>query len=151
MVDVGDRAPDFHVAADDGRPVSLGDYHGKTVVLYFYPRADTPGCTVESCGIRDEYAGFETLNAVVLGCSPDTVEAQAAFKAKFSLPFTLLADADRAIAEAYGVWVLRERDGQQFMGINRSTFIIGPNGTVQHVFRQVVPAGHTQELLAALA
>jgi peroxiredoxin Q/BCP len=89
-------------------------------------------------------------DAVVLGCSPDTVEAQAAFKAKYALPFTLLADPDHRIAEAYGVWVLRERDGRQFMGINRSTFIIGPDGTIQRVFRQVTPAGHAKELLAAL-
>ena len=102
-IDAGDLAPDFSTQTDAGTPFSLGDLRGKTVVLYFYPRADTPGCTVEACGIRDEFAGFQRVGAEVLGISPDTVEAQAAFKAKYQLPFTLLADPDHAIADLFGV------------------------------------------------
>jgi len=150
-IDTGDQAPDFSTQTDAGRPFSLSDLRGKTVVLYFYPRADTPGCTVEACGIRDEFAGFQRVGAEVVGISPDTVEAQAAFKAKFQLPFTLLADADHAIADLYGVWVLRRVQEREFMGIARTTFLIGPDGKVQRVFRQVVPAEHAQELLEALA
>ena len=150
-VDTGALAPDFSTQTDEGRPFTLSDLRGKTVVLYFYPRADTPGCTVEACGIRDEFAGFQRVGAEVIGVSPDTVEAQAAFKAKFQLPFTLLADPDHAIADLYGVWVLRQVQDREFMGVARTTFLIGPDGTVQRVFRQVVPAEHAQELLEALA
>jgi peroxiredoxin Q/BCP len=150
-VDAGDVAPDFSTQTDEGHPFSLSDLRGKTVVLYFYPRADTPGCTVEACGIRDEFAGFQRVGAEVLGISPDTVEAQAAFKAKFQLPFTLLADPDHAIADRYGVWVLRQVQDREFMGVARTTFLIDPDGKVQRVFRQVVPAEHAQELLEALA
>jgi peroxiredoxin Q/BCP len=148
----GDPAPDFTTLTDDGRQISLRDLRGKPVVLYFYPRADTPGCTVEACGIRDEFAGFERVGAEVLGVSPDTVEAQAAFKAKFALPFTLLADPDHAIADAYGVWGPRQVPGRgEVIGISRTTFIIDRDGTVERVFRQVQPAEHARELLEALA
>ena len=150
-IDAGDLAPDFSTQTDAGTPFSLGDLRGKTVVLYFYPRADTPGCTVEACGIRDEFAGFQRVGAEVLGISPDTVEAQAAFKAKYQLPFTLLADPDHAIADLFGVWVLRQVQDREFMGVARTTFLIGPDGRVQRVFRQVVPAEHAQQLLEALA
>jgi thioredoxin-dependent peroxiredoxin len=150
-VDVGDPAPDFTTTTDDGREISLHDLRGKTVVLYFYPRADTPGCTTEACGIRDEFPGFERVGAEVLGVSPDTKEAQAAFKAKYHLPFTLLADPDHEIADAYGVWVLRKSAGREWMGAARTTFIIGPDGKIERVFRQVVPAEHAKELLEALA
>ena len=150
-IDTGDLAPNFSTQTDEGRPFSLGDLRGKTVVLYFYPRADTAGCTVEACGIRDEFAGFQRVGAEVVGVSPDTVEAQAAFKAKYQLPFTLLADPDHAIADLFGVWVLRQVQDREFMGVARTTFLIGPDGRVQRVFRQVVPAEHAQELLEALA
>jgi peroxiredoxin Q/BCP len=150
-IDTGDVAPNFSTQTDEGRPFSLGDLRGKTVVLYFYPRADTAGCTVEACGIRDEFAGFQRVGAEVVGVSPDTVEAQAAFKAKYQLPFTLLADPDHAIADLFGVWVLRQVQDREFMGVARTTFLIGPDGRVQRVFRQVVPAEHAQELLEALA
>ena len=150
-VDVGDFAPDFSTQTDEGRPFSLSDLRGKTVVLYFYPHADTPGCTVEACGIRDEFASFQRVGAEVIGISPDTVAAQAAFKAKFQLPFTLLADPDHAIADLFGVWVLRKVQEREFMGVVRTTFLIGPDGRVQRVFRQVVPAEHARELLEALA
>jgi peroxiredoxin Q/BCP len=150
-IDTGDLAPNFSTQTDEGRPFSLGDLRGKTVVLYFYPRADTAGCTVEACGIRDEFAGFQRVGAEVVGISPDTVEAQAAFKAKNQLPFTLLADPDHAIADQFGVWVLRQVQDREFMGVARTTFLIGPDGKVQRVFRQVVPAEHAQELLEALA
>jgi peroxiredoxin Q/BCP len=150
-VEVGDPAPDFTTNTDDGREISLHDLRGKTVVLYFYPRADTPGCTTEACAIRDEFPGFERVRAEVLGVSPDTQAAQAAFKAKYNLPFTLLADPDHEIADAYGVWVLRQSAGREWMGVARTTFIIGPDGKIERVFRQVVPAEHAKELLEALA
>jgi thioredoxin-dependent peroxiredoxin len=150
-VDVGDPAPDFTTVTDDGREISLHDLRGKTVVLYFYPRADTPGCTTEACGIRDEFPGFERVGAEVLGVSPDTKEAQAAFKAKYHLPFTLLADPDHEIADAYGVWVLRQSAGREWMGVARTTYIIGPDGKIERVFQQVKPAEHAKELLEALA
>jgi thioredoxin-dependent peroxiredoxin len=150
-VDVGDPAPDFTTVTDDGREISLHDLRGKTVVLYFYPRADTPGCTTEACGIRDEFPGFERVGAEVLGVSPDTKEAQAAFRAKYHLPFTLLADPDHEIADAYGVWVLRQSAGREWMGVARTTYIIGPDGKIERVFQQVKPAEHAKELLEALA
>jgi thioredoxin-dependent peroxiredoxin len=150
-LDVGDRTPDFSTVADDGRPVTSADLKGKTVVFYFYPRADTPGCTTEACGIRDEFGAFQRLGTEVIGVSPDTAEAQAAFKAKYNLPFTLLADPDHQIAEAFGAWGLREIRGQQVLGVRRMTFILGPDGKVQQVFPQVTPADHAQELLQALA
>src|SRR5688500_6768807 len=147
----GDLAPDFTVHTDAGKDLSLTDARRKTVVLYFYPRADTAGLTTEACGIRDDFAGFERIGALVLGCSPDTVQAQAAFKEKNALPFTLLADADNQIAEKYGVWRLKQRpNGEEFMGVVRTTFLIGPDGVVQRVFEQVDPALHAKELLDAL-
>ena len=150
-VDVGDFAPDFSTQTDEGRPFSLSDLRGKTTVLYFYPRADTPGCTVEACGIRDEFAGFQRVGAEVLGISPDTVEDQAAFKAKFQLPFTLLADPDHAIADRFGVWVLRKVQDREFMGVTRSTFLIGPDGKLKKVWPKVKVEGHVDEVKAAIA
>ena len=150
-VEPGDPAPEFTTTTDDNRRLSLADLRGQTVVLYFYPRADTPGCTVQACGIRDDFAGFRSAGATVLGCSPDTAEDQAAFKAKFGLPFTLLADPEHEIAERYGVWQLKEMAGREFMGVVRTTFIIGPDGRVGKVFRQVTPADHARAILEALA
>ncbi|HEX2037257.1 MAG TPA: thioredoxin-dependent thiol peroxidase [Chloroflexota bacterium] len=150
-VEVGDPAPEFTALTDDGRQVSLGDFRDQTVVLYFYPRADTAGCTTQACEIRDHFPDFQQKDVVVLGCSPDTVEAQAAFKAKNNLPFTLLADPEHEIAEAYGVWTLREREGQTFWGVVRTTFVIGPDGRIRNVMRGVIPAGHAEELLTVLA
>ena len=130
QINVGDNAPDFATVDDQNNPVKLSDLRGKRVVLYFYPKDDTPGCTRQACGFRDIYTGLEELNSVVLGVSPDGVESHQQFKSKFSLPFPLLVDEDHAIAEAYGTWVERERDGNKFMGIARSHFVIDEEGKV---------------------
>src|SRR5882762_133744 len=124
MPALGEPAPDFTLRSDDGRRLSLKDFRGKRVVLYFYPKDDTRGCTIQACGFRDSYPQVEEKNAVVLGVSPDGVESHQAFKSKFDLPFPLLVDEDKKISEAYGVWQERERDGQKFMGVARSHFVI---------------------------
>jgi len=139
-IQTGDQAPDFETVDDKNNKVSLKDFRGKKVVLYFYPKDDTPGCTVQACGFRDEYAGVEEKNAVVLGVSPDGVESHQAFKSKFDLPFPLLVDEDKKIANAYGVWQERERDGQKFMGVARSHFVIDEEGKVIDVQYNVAPA-----------
>ena len=151
MIEVGKAAPDFTVDTDEGKSLKLSDLKGKNVVLYFYPRADTPGCTIESCEFRDAFPRFDGQNAVILGVSPDTVADQAKFKKKFDLPFTLLADADHAIAEQYGVWKERKNYGKTYMGVERTTFLIGRDGKVAHVFEKVKPQGHAAEVEAALA
>ena len=129
-IKVGDTAPDFSTVDDQDQAVKLSDLRGKRVVLYFYPKDDTPGCTRQACGFRDIYAGLEELNSVVLGVSADDVQSHQAFKSKYSLPFPLLVDADHSIAEAYGTWVERERDGRKFMGMARSHFVIDEEGKV---------------------
>lgn len=148
---VGDAAPDFTLPNDDGDTTSLNALRGKTIVLYFYPKADTPGCTTESCEFRDAFPRFSKAKAVILGASPDTVPAQAKFKKKFSLPFTLLADADHALAELYDVWKEKSMYGRKYMGVERTTYIIDPKGRISHVFAKVKPAGHAAEVEAALA
>ena len=130
QIQVGESAPEFSTVDDQNQAVKLSDLRGKRVVLYFYPKDDTPGCTRQACGFRDIYTGLEELNSVVLGVSPDGVESHQEFKSKFSLPFPLLVDEDHAIAEAYGTWVERERDGNKFMGIARSHFVIDEEGKV---------------------
>lgn len=150
-LNVGDKAPDFSLPDDTGATVSLSDFRRKTVVLYFYPKADTPGCTTESCEFRDAFPRFGGADAVVLGASPDTVRAQAKFKEKFDLPFTLLADANHALAEAYGVWKEKSMYGRTYMGVERTTFVIDGAGRIAHVFRKVKPAGHAAEVLAVLS
>ncbi|MBZ0300200.1 MAG: peroxiredoxin [Anaerolineae bacterium] len=149
--EVGQPAPDFEVLDDRGEMVRLSDLVGQRVVLYFYPKADTPGCTKQSCAYRDNYSLFATKNAVILGASPDTVEEQAAFKVKYNLPFTLLADHDRVIANTYGVWqtYINSR-GDETTGIRRSSFIIDEAGRISGVFIGVDPANNTQEMLANL-
>lgn len=142
----GDPAPDFTLQDDQGRTVRLSDFRGRRVVLFFYPKADTPGCTKEACAFRDDYRAFEDLDVVLLGVSPDTVEDQARFKAKYALPFPLLADADHAVCEAYGVWGERPWG----MGVLRTTFLIDEAGRVAHVFENVNPDGHSQEVLEHL-
>ena len=151
MIEAGTPAPDFSLQTDEGAPLKLSDLRGKHVVLYFYPRADTPGCTIESCEFRDAFPRFEGQSAVILGISPDTVNDQAKFKKKFDLPFTLLADADHAVAELYGVWKERKNYGKTYMGVERTTFLIGPDGTVGRVFEKVKPQGHAAEVEAAIA
>ncbi|MBV8955875.1 MAG: thioredoxin-dependent thiol peroxidase [Solirubrobacterales bacterium] len=148
---VGDPAPDFTLPDQDGTPVSLSELRGKTVVLYFYPRADTPGCTTQACGIRDHRAAYESAEAVVLGVSPDPVKAISKFDQKFSLGFPLLADEDHQVAEQYGVWVEKQRYGRTYMGNERTTFVIGPDGTIKDVLRNVKPAEHDDLVLGALA
>ena len=150
MIDEGTQAPDFELTADDGSTVKLSDLRGTPVVLYFYPKDDTPGCTAQACGIRDAWGDFEQRGAVVLGVSPDEESSHVAFKEKYRLPFTLLADPDHAVAENYGVWVERTAYGKTFMGIERSTFVIDAEGRVAKVMRKVKPDTHAAQVLDAL-
>jgi thioredoxin-dependent peroxiredoxin len=146
----GDPAPDFTLPDQDGNPVSLSSLRGKTVVLYFYPKADTPGCTTQACGVRDHQADYEAADAVVLGVSPDEVKATAKFDQKYGLGFPLLADEGHKVAEQYGVWVKKNRYGREYMGNERTTFVIAPDGTVQDVLRNVKPAEHDDLVLSAI-
>jgi peroxiredoxin Q/BCP len=147
----GDQAPDFTLTSDSGESIRLADLRGKQVVLYFYPKDDTPGCTTQACGIRDAYGEFERAGAVVLGVSPDNEQSHVKFKKKFELPFTLLADTDHSVSEAYGVWGEKSYMGKTYMGIERSTFVIGADGNLKKVMRKVKPATHADDVLAALA
>jgi peroxiredoxin Q/BCP len=146
----GDQAPDFTLSDQDGNEVSLSSFRGQTVVLYFYPKADTTGCTAQACGIRDHRTDYEGANAVVLGVSPDPVNALTKFDAKYGLGFPLLADEDHKVAELYGVWVQKSMYGRKYMGNERTTFVIGPDGTIKDVFRKVKPAEHDRLVLDAL-
>jgi len=147
----GDRAPDFTLPDQAGNPVKLSALKGKSVVLYFYPKADTPGCTTQACGVRDHRGDYEDVDAVVLGVSPDPVKKIAKFADKYELAFPLLADEDHAVAEAYGVWVEKSMYGRKYMGNERSTFVISSEGVITHVFRKVKPAEHDDKVLAALS
>jgi thioredoxin-dependent peroxiredoxin len=147
----GDQAPDFTLPDQEGTPVKLSDLRGQTVVLYFYPKADTPGCTTQACGVRDHRPDYEHAGAVVLGVSPDPVTAVSKFSQKFSLGFPLLADENHEVAETYGVWVEKNRYGRTYMGNERTTFVIGPDGKITDVFRNVKPAEHDELVLGALA
>ena len=151
MLTEGDPAPDFTLTADSGESVALSSLRGKPVVLYFYPKDDTPGCTAQACGIRDAYGEFEQAGAVVLGVSPDDEESHAKFKSKYDLPFTLLADTDHAVAERYGVWGEKKYMGRTYLGVQRTTFVIDADGTVKRVLDNVKPATHADDVLAALA
>jgi peroxiredoxin Q/BCP len=150
MPAVGDPAPDFELPDQDGNSVRLSDLRGRPVVLYFYPKADTPGCTTQACGIRDHEADYDAAGAVVLGVSPDPVKAVAKFHAKQSLNFRLLADEDHAICERYGVWAEKSMYGKTYWGALRATFLIAPDGTVARVFPKVSPKTHDDVVLAAL-
>jgi peroxiredoxin Q/BCP len=150
VVEEGKPAPDFELKSDTGENVSLADLRGKQVVLYFYPKDDTPGCTTQACGIRDAYAEFEAAGAVVLGVSPDGERSHVKFKEKFDLPFTLLADEEHGVAEAYGVWVQKKYMGRTYMGVDRSTFVIGEDGNVKKIMRKVKPDTHADDVLATL-
>jgi len=147
---VGHKAPELKLTDETGQPFKLSSLKGKTVVLYFYPKASTPACTTESCEFRDHSAAFAAKNAIIVGISPDTEKAQSKFKNKFELPFTLLADADHAGAEKYGVWAEKSMYGRTYMGILRTTFVIGPDGKIKHIFEKVKAAGHAEEVLAVL-
>jgi peroxiredoxin Q/BCP len=147
---VGTRAPSFKLPASTGETINLADYKGQRVVLYFYPRADTPGCTKEACGFRDAIAGYKKLGVPVFGVSPDPVEDVKKFAEKFKLNFPLLADEDHAVCEKYGVWQEKSMYGKKYMGAARTTFIIGTDGKIEHVFEKVKPEGHDQEVLEYL-
>jgi peroxiredoxin Q/BCP len=150
MVEEGKPAPDFELPSDNGEHIKLSSLRGKPVVLYFYPKDDTPGCTTQACGIRDVYSDFRERGAVVLGVSPDDEASHAKFKEKYSLPFTLLADPQHEVSELYGVWKERNLYGKKSMGIERSTFVIDPEGKVAKVMRRVKPDTHAADVLAAL-
>jgi peroxiredoxin Q/BCP len=150
MLKVGDPAPDIQVLTDSGEDFRLSEMKGKRVVLYFYPRADTPGCTVEACEFRDGIKAFGKKGTAVIGVSPDKPAAQAKFKEKYDLPFTLLADQDKAAAEAYGVYQEKNMYGKKVMGIERTTFVISPDGKIEKIYHKVKAKGHAAEVLAGL-
>jgi thioredoxin-dependent peroxiredoxin len=147
----GDPAPDFTLSDQEGNSVSLSALRGQTVVLYFYPKADTPGCTTQACGVRDHRSDYEQAGAVVFGISPDPVKAIGKFDQKFDLGFPLLADEGHEVAERYGVWVEKSMYGRTYMGNERTTFVISPDGTIKDILRKVKPAEHDNLVLAALA
>ena len=149
-IEEGQPAPTFRLPTGEGGEVALEDLRGKRVVLYFYPKDDTPGCTREACAFRDLRSEFAAKDAEIIGVSPDSADSHRAFSQKFSLPFTLLADEQAEVAKQYGVWILRERDGRQFMGIDRTTFLIDRDGIVRRVFPKVTVDGHANEILEAL-
>ena len=151
MLATGEKAPDFTLPDQDGDELTLSDLRGVTVVLYFYPRADTPGCTAQACGVRDHRADYERAGARVIGVSPDPVDAVAKFAGKHGLDFTLLADSDHAVAEAYGTWGEKRIGGKTYWGVRRSTFIIDPEGRIARAFGKVSPKTHDDEILGELA
>jgi peroxiredoxin Q/BCP len=150
VVQNGDLAPDFTLPDQQGNEVTLSGLRGKTVVVYFYPKADTPGCTQQSCSLRDAFPQLKKLNAVVFGISPDPVEKQKKFDDKYGLGFPLLADEGHNVAEQYGVWVKKNRYGREYMGNERTTFVIAPDGTIKDVLRKVKPADHDDLVLSAI-
>src|SRR5215468_4827417 len=149
-MEINDKAPDFTSLDQNGKKISSQDFHGNWVVLYFYPRADTPGCTIEACSFRDSFKHVEKTGAIVLGVSPDTPAAQKKFVDKYDLPFTLVADADKKISNAYGVIQEKNMYGKKVMGVARTTFMIGPDGKIKHIFNKVKPEGHAEQVLAWL-
>jgi peroxiredoxin Q/BCP len=144
------KVDDFTLQTDEDKTVSLSGYRGKPVVLFFYPRADTPGCTIEACGFRDQFEKLQKAGAVVLGISRDTPKAQAKFKAKYNLPYTLLADVDERVCNQFGVMKEKNMYGKKVMGIERTTFVIGPDQTLLHIFPKVTPEGHAEQVLALI-
>jgi peroxiredoxin Q/BCP len=150
VVEEGGPAPDFELTSDNGERVKLSDFRGRPVVLYYYPKDDTPGCTTQACGLRDEYAQFKERGAVILGVSPDDEASHVKFRDKYQLPFTLLADTDHSVAETYGVWGEKKFAGKKYMGINRSTFVIDADGKIAKAMRGVKPDTHAENVIAAL-
>jgi len=150
VLTAGDQAPDFTLPDQSGEPVTLSDLRGQTVVLYFYPRADTPGCTTQACGVRDHAAEYDEIDARVIGISPDPVTAVRKFADKYDLGFTLLADEDHAVADAYGTWGEKSMYGKTYMGVQRATFIIDADGRIAKVFPRVSPKTHDDAVLEAL-
>jgi peroxiredoxin Q/BCP len=151
VVEEGRPAPDFTLTSDSGEPVTLSSFRGAPVVLYFYPRDDTPGCTAQACGIRDVWGELQKRRAVVLGVSPDPPAKHAKFREKHRLPFTLLSDEAHEVAEVYGTWVEKSMYGKKYLGMERSTFVVDADGTVKKVMRRVKPAEHADDVLAALS
>jgi peroxiredoxin Q/BCP len=151
MIEPGQKAPDFELPDQDGNPVKLSELHGQPVVVYFYPKADTPGCTTQACGVRDHRADYAKAGARVLGISPDPVKKVKKFHDKQALDFTLLADEDHGVAEAYGVWVEKSMYGRTYWGVQRSTFIVDPDGKIARVLHKVKPGEHDRLVLKALA
>jgi peroxiredoxin Q/BCP len=151
MLQEGMMAPDFTLTADGDREVTLSDYRGRRVVLYFYPKDNTSGCTTEACNFRDDYSQIVAAGAVVLGVSPDSVKSHDGFKLKYELPFALLSDPEHGVAEMYGAWGEKTMYGRTYMGVLRSTFVIDEEGKIAKVFPKVKPKSHSQEVLAALA
>lgn len=150
MLDEGKKAPDFTLSRDGGEEVSLSDFRGQRVVLYFYPKDNTSGCTTQACEFRDQHPDFQKLDTVILGVSPDSVRSHQGFRDKHELPFPLLADTEHKVAEAYGVWKEKSMYGRKYWGIERSTFFIDEEGRLQRVWRKVKARGHAQEVMAAL-
>jgi thioredoxin-dependent peroxiredoxin len=149
-ISAGGYAPNFTLMDESETLRSLSDYRGRPVVLYFYPKDDTPGCTKEACNFRDDYSQYDKAGVEILGVSPDSARSHTRFKEKFDLPFTLLADTERAVSQAYGVWGLKKKMGREYEGIYRTTFLIGPDGRILKVFENVRPADHSAEILAEL-
>ncbi len=149
-IPAGIPAPEFTLQDDTGQSRSLSDYRGQPLVLYFYPKDDTPGCTTEACNFRDDYSAYQQAGVTILGVSPDTVKSHVKFKAKFGLPFPLLADVDHKVCELYGVWGRKKFVGREYDGVFRTTFIIDPQGKIARVFENVKPADHSAEVLEVL-
>ena len=149
-ISAGSQAPDFTLSDDEGRMHTLSDYRGKPVVLYFYPKDNTSGCTKEACGFRDDYSAYQDVGVTILGISPDSPKSHANFRAKYELPFTLLADPDREVIKMYGAWGLKKLYGREYEGVMRTTFLIGEDGNILKVFEKVKPANHSIEILAVL-
>lgn len=149
-LEVGHKAPDFQLPDSQGDVRKLSDYAGQTIVLYFYPKDDTPGCTKEACSFRDSYQDFKAAGVEVVGISPDNVKSHSKFTQKYELPFTLLSDSDHQVCEAYGVWGLKKYMGREYFGVYRTTFVIGPDGKIKQVFENVKPSDHSLEVLEAV-
>ena len=151
MLAIGDTAPDFTLPTDTGEELSLSSLRGRPVVIYFYPKDDTPGCTTESCEFRDLMPRFDASNATILGVSPDSVKSHQKFKTKFELPFTLIADTEKVACQAYDVWKEKSMYGKKYMGVERTSFVIDTNGKISHIFGKVKPAGHAADVMEAVA
>jgi peroxiredoxin Q/BCP len=150
MLQANTMAPDFVLPDETGKDRSLAEFKGKDVVLYFYPKDDTSGCTTEACNFRDDYSAYEKAGVVILGVSPDSTESHAKFKAKYQLPFPLLADEGHKVCELYGTWGKKQMYGREYEGVLRTTFLIGKEGLIRQVFEKVKPAEHSAEILAAI-
>ncbi len=150
ILEAGTKAPEFELMDNQGKVHKLSDYHGQTIVVYFYPKDNTPGCTKEACSFRDSYADFRKAGVEVIGISPDSEQSHTKFIDKYELPFTLLSDPDHKVSEAYGVWGIKKNYGREYEGIYRTTFIIGPEGNIKKVFKNVKPSEHSLEVLAAI-